>query len=75
MRPLDPLGLLGLAFADYLGCVVDPATTEVTLTFEPRSVRLGGWISAAALLAIALASAIAWAPANRRPRNPVHFTA
>jgi hypothetical protein len=60
---------------DYLGCVVDQGTTEVTLTFEPRSLRLGGWISAAALLAIALASAIAWAPAIRRPRNPVHFTA
>jgi hypothetical protein len=52
---------------DYLGCVIDAGTTEVTLTFDPQSLRVGAWVSAAALLAIALASAIAWAPATRRP--------
>ncbi len=52
---------------DYLGCVVDAGPTEVTLTFDPQSLRVGVWVSAAALLAIALASAMAWVPAIRRP--------
>lgn len=40
-------------YGDFLGCVVEAGTHEVKFTFRPRSLRVGGWLSA---LGIGLAS-------------------
>ena len=48
------------ANGDFLGCVVDPGTSEVHLTFAPRSLRVGAWITAATLGLVLLAVVVSW---------------
>jgi hypothetical protein len=52
------------ANGDFLGCVVDPGISEVRLTFAPRSLRVGAWISAATLGMCLLAVAVSWRRGN-----------
>ena len=55
-RPLAVIRANG----DFLGCLVDPGTSEVRLTFAPRSLRVGAWITAATLGIVLLAVVVPW---------------
>ena len=61
-RPLDAVRVNG----DFLGCLVAAGHSTVALTFEPRHLRIGLRISAAALAAAALAAAVASRARSRR---------
>jgi Bacterial membrane protein YfhO len=55
-RPLPVIRANG----DFLGCVVDPGVSEVRLTFAPRSLRVGAWITVATLGMLLLPVAMSW---------------
>ena len=48
-------------YGDFMGCVVEPGEHAVSFSFEPRSVRLGGWLST---LGIAL-MLLSWSMSRR----------
>ncbi|UCD57799.1 MAG: YfhO family protein [Candidatus Hydrogenedentota bacterium] len=37
------------AYGDFMGCVLAPGTHKVEFRFRPRSLRMGGWVSALGL--------------------------
>jgi hypothetical protein len=41
---------------DFLACLVEPGDSRVTLTFAPRSLRTGAWVSVATLALLACAA-------------------
>jgi hypothetical protein len=49
-RPLAVVRING----DFLGCVVEPGVARVELTFAPRSLRTGAWISGATFLGVVI---------------------
>src|SRR5262249_5258999 len=49
-------------YGEFLGCVVEPGTHRLTLTFEPTSMRRGLQLTLVGLALTAVASLLVWRP-------------
>jgi len=61
-------------YGDFLGCVVPPGDHLVRLTFDPQSLRVGSWISAAALGLLLLGYGVPTLRSLRRGTRPGETT-
>jgi hypothetical protein len=57
---------------DFLGCVVEAGAHRVTLTFQPVSLRLGLWTTAAGVALTGVVTVLLW---PRRTRGALQFEA
>ena len=53
-------------YGDFMGCVVERGEHDVSFRFEPRSVRLGGWLSTVGIALMLASWSISWLPGRAR---------
>ena len=56
-------------YGDFFGCLVGPGTHEVKFTFDPKSFRLGRWLSATGLAAMLVCFAASFWGAGRTTKD------